>query len=289
MFQFKPNRLPFPAVTFCNLNPYKKSALTTMPEVAQLMKTYNQYAMKNRNDTLSENNDQLRRNRKREVSQEDLNSANESTPTKMNKVDSQVKIRRKRQGSGPSTPVTAAPCGSCDYSNPIWLNKSNISSPTTFVRYSQVHVTWPCSFTCCSQSPDGSSRPAQITNSNLFSLLTSTGVIGNQTVPVAWIGMASDPQSPDTYMWYNAPTNPTINVDWAPICQNNSCTKPKVDNVTGAMVAYYANGQVVFHKKNGTGCAQPVICECKCRYFTKFVLNLFFLESYHEFSAHNNK
>lgn len=40
LLQFKRNDSPFPAITFCNMNPYKKSALASMPEVAELVRLY---------------------------------------------------------------------------------------------------------------------------------------------------------------------------------------------------------------------------------------------------------
>src|SRR4051794_26338209 len=46
--QLKHNNQPFPAVTFCNMNPYKKSAIASMPEVAQLIQSYNKASQTSR-------------------------------------------------------------------------------------------------------------------------------------------------------------------------------------------------------------------------------------------------
>jgi hypothetical protein len=53
-FQLKSNNQPFPAVTFCNMNAFKKSALQLSPEVAQLVKSYTDSRNK-KNDTATNN------------------------------------------------------------------------------------------------------------------------------------------------------------------------------------------------------------------------------------------
>lgn len=159
--------MPFPAVTFCNLNPYKKSALLHIPEVAELLRVYN--------------------NISRHLGNRDEPPVDDEMP---------IGIRNKRASACDCDIKSQKPSSSSVHiftSSHFTLCESRL--PTYFA--------WDCAFTCCSKiSKQGyKSRLAKLDNSDVINLLRNEGLLIDQ---FTWIGLFR--YSAGQYHWCDAPT-----------------------------------------------------------------------------------
>lgn len=169
-FQIKPNRKSFPAVTFCNMNPYKRSALISMPEVARFIESYNKA------------------------------SKTESTPKTAGKPSESTSGKKRRKRSSPA--VESCPYGCTN------MGGYNIYTAADYI-YTAWHafnVSWECGHTCCNYI--GLSywglpgRLARVDSSALINQLISSYVIDGTPSWIAMYGTGGN-----AYWYTDADTN----------------------------------------------------------------------------------
>lgn len=175
--------MPFPAVTFCNLNPYKKSALAKLPQLASLMNAYKSASQSDTANAVPSND----------------KTAPSNTQKKTNVANlTQVQGNRYKRSSCSS-------CSGASYYETMTTDLSRI------FKLLGVAVTWDCAFACCAQNAPagftGISRVARLDNDTLINYLVKQLIIPlapPTPQPWPWCGLKGD--SSGNYYWYDDPT-----------------------------------------------------------------------------------
>lgn len=213
------------------MNPYKKSALAAMPEVARLVNRYK-------------------------------NASDDETKGSQEKEENSKQRLERYKRAQPPPPVSAA-C-TCNTAN----NKTSYNpalSNSTFVYFSAMSVDWNCGFSCCiSTAPAGTwGRLAHISGDALYQDLMSKGVMPNSTTAGYWIGMYSVPNS-GTFYWYDCPGVATgSSVTPSEFC-NNCRIYSSATWTSGGVKAAFENSQLFY---GFTTYPTPTAPICECKYF----------------------
>lgn len=236
IFQLKPNQMPFPAVTFCNMNPFKKSPLQKIPALAELMNQYQEISNK---------------------------------PTTADNSQVQAKESKRKKRAPPN--CDCSKCNKLEHQTPyqppwtsVYARLGDKSEGDT------CWISWDCGITCCSEQgvidqviPKGytyaSIRLAHLNNQSIIDYLNSNTVINDDR---AWIGMKS-PSGLD-YKWYdgqNACGPAVLN----PMCSHRSA---------GPGLVYRANSKPIFCIDQFSDMESNIICECKQPVLSQAFLNI---------------
>lgn len=178
------NQAPFPAVTLCNLNPYKKSVLDTIPQMVQLISHFTNASKATRNASAS------------------------SAVT-----DGSVVGRRRRQAAIVAPYVVPYQC-SCQ--TPI---KETAIPPFSSVYYRLVNgYPWECALQCCSDNNPNQGLRAQLArfDSTVIQVLVNNSLIDGSP---AWCDLWKDMSG--SYHWYEDPNRSVVITELCPNCMED--------------------------------------------------------------------
>lgn len=239
-------------MTLCNMNPYKTSALASLPYVAQLMEAYGRSAK-----TLNSTQTSVARKKRGVVYMVHTDHEGPEPPHTNVSVplpalppdDDQEEPHPRRKRANPTGCV-------CNYNSPIIATNTSIA-PYTYIQYRT--ASWQCAFSCCAASPHGSNGMlARLDRSALYPFLKSKGILYNDYVYFGCKGAG-----PSLFQWYSDST--TISGPTFSIC---AVMAPATCNDNNGGAAYGTCLIIV----SGSGyfvcpcdsAPYPYICQGKC-------------------------